>query len=413
MERGSEVKFRTIDDLEVSRKRIAVRVDLNSSIDPKTGEVIVNERFRAHATTVRELLGKGGKVVVLAHQGRRGDPDFKDLSQHARIFSSYVGQNVRFVPDVVGNEAVEAIRTLDSGQAILLDNVRKLEDEDVDKAPEEHAKSTLPRTLAPYFDAFVLDAFSIAHRSHSSIVGLAALLPTYAGRVMEKELSALNKISLAQKLVFLLGGNKPQECVKVLTRFLEKKPASVEKVMTGGILGQLVLASRGYRLGQPTEEMLAKKKHLDLLPKVSYVDEKTGDRMLRPLDFAYLGKDGSRYEISVEQLPCPAEIQDIGTKTINHFCAVLENLEPDSCVVVKGPVGVYEKPEFRKGTEAVYHSLRRTKASTLIGGGDSATVIDILGMSPSDFSFVSLGGGAFITYLSGEPLPGLQVLAKY
>lgn len=408
-----EIRFRSIDQLDVAGRRIAVRVDLNSSIDPNTGKVQLNERFRAHSLTVKELIEKGGRVVVLAHQGRRGDPDFTDLSQHAEILSSLVGAQIRFVPDVVGPEAVNAIKGLSKGEAILLDNVRNLEDEDVEKPPEEHAKSTLPRTLAPLLDAFVLDAFSVAHRSHSSIVGLAALLPTYAGRVMERELSALNKmIALTEKIVFILGGNKPKECIQVIDRFMRDKPRAIHGVLTGGVLAQLFAKSRGYSLGAPSEDFLTKKKHTDFLNKISEIDKKIKDKVAIPLDFAYAGKDGSRMEVAIEGLPAPGEIQDIGSKTIQRYRDIIEGLERDTTAIVKGPMGVYEKPEFRKGTQAIYMALAKTRAATLIGGGDSVTAIEILGLRPSDFTFVSLGGGALISFLSGEPMPGIQVLSK-
>ncbi len=408
-----EIKYRTLDQVDVVGKRVALRVDLNSTIDPQTGKIQLNERFRAHSLTVKELMERGAKLVILAHQGRRGDPDFTDLRQHAEILSSLVGKEVRFIPDVVGAEAINAIKGLSKGEAILLDNVRRLEDEDVEKTPEEHANSTLPRTLAPHLDIFVLDAFSVAHRSHSSIVGLAALLPTYAGRVMERELSALNKmVALTSKIVFTLGGNKPVECVKVLQRFLKERPESIHAVLTGGILGQLFAKARGYNLGGPSEEFLVKKKHMELFGAVSEIDQKLRDRVITPLDFAYAGKDGSRMEVLREGLPCPGEIQDIGSKTIQYYREIIEGLEPDASVIVKGPMGVYEKPEFRKGTQTVYMALAKSRASTLIGGGDSVTAIEILGLRPSDFTYVSLGGGALISFLSGEPMPGIQVLSR-
>ncbi|MEM0382150.1 MAG: phosphoglycerate kinase [Nitrososphaerota archaeon] len=406
-----EIRFRTLDQVDVTGKRVAVRVDLNSTLDPQTGKVQLNERFRAHSLTIRELMDKGGRVVVFAHQGRRGDPDFTDLSQHAELLSGLVGKQVRFIPDVVGAEAINAIKNLSKGEAILLDNVRKLEDEDVEKSPEEHAKSTLPSTLAPHLDIFVLDAFSVAHRAHSSIVGLAALLPTYAGRVMERELSALNRlVALSNKIVFILGGNKPKECVNVLQRFIKERPESMHAVLTGGVLGQLFTKARGYSLGEPSEAFLVKKKHIDFLEAVSELDKKVGGSLLAPFDFAYAGKDGGRMEVLREGLPCPGEIQDIGSKTIQHYREIIERLGSDTTVIVKGPMGVYEKPEFRKGTQMVYMALAKSRASTLIGGGDSVTAIEMLGLRPSDFTYVSLGGGALISFLSGEPMPGIQVL---
>lgn len=410
---SGEIRFRTLDEVDVTGKRVAVRVDLNSSLDPQTGKIQLNERFRAHALTVRELIERGAKTVLLAHQGRRGDPDFTDLSQHAELLSGLVGSTIKFVPDVVGDEAKNAIKSLTKKEVILLDNVRKLEDEDVEKSPEEHAKSTLPLTLAPHLDIFVLDAFSVAHRGHSSVVGFAPLLPTYAGRIMEKELTALNRmISLTRKLVFTLGGNKPKECISVLQRFAKERPESVHGVITGGVVGQLFLLSRGYKLGAPSEEFLAKKKHLDMLGKVSELDKNLKERVLTPVDLAYADPKGERAEVLLEKLPSPGEIQDLGLKTIQQYKEYIERLEAGVTVIVKGPMGVYEKPQFRRGTQEIYMSLAKTKASTLIGGGDSVTAIELLGLRPSDFTYVSLGGGALISYLSGEPMPGIQVLAR-
>lgn len=408
-----KLEFKTLDHLDPAGKRIAVRVDLNSSIDPNTGKIVVNERFRAHAKTVKELLDRGGKVVVLAHQGRRGDHDFTDLSQHAEILSQFVGKNIRFVPDVAGVYAVEAVKNLSTGEAILLDNVRILEDEDVEKTPEEHAQSTLPRTLSGFLDAFVLDAFSVAHRSHASVVGLAVLLPTYAGRVMESELTALNRyIALSQKLVFLLGGNKPQECLKMLIRFLETRPNAVQAVLTGGVLGQLFVKLQGHELGKENEEFLRKKKYLDLMDKVRVVAEKAGEKILSPIDFAYAGPEEDRKEILVRDLPAPGLISDIGPKTLRWYCETIEALDSTTSIIVKGPMGVYEKPQFREGTKKLYEALAVTRAATFIGGGDSVTAIELLNFRTENFTFVSLGGGALITYLSGERMPGIEVLMK-
>ena len=410
---AGEVKYRTLDQVDPTGRRVALRVDLNSSVDPETGKIQLNERFRAHAVTVRELISKGARLVILAHQGRRGDPDFTDLSQHAEILSKLVGKEVRFVPDVVGEQAIKSIRELQKGEAILLDNVRRLEDEDVERPPEEHAKSTLPARLSPLLDIFVLDAFSVAHRSHASVVGLAATLPTYAGRTMERELEALNRlIARTERIVFVMGGNKPKECVAVLGRFAKERRASIVSVLTGGVVGQLFAKVRGYNLGGASEEFLTKKKHVDLLGATAKINEALGEAVKIPGDFAYESKGQAREEIPLNKLPCPGLIQDIGGATIQDYRRIIESLETGVTIIVKGPMGVYEKPAFRQGTQELYMSLAKTRAATLIGGGDSVTAIELLGLRPSDFTFVSLGGGALISFLSGEPMPGLEVLSR-
>ncbi len=408
-----EVRYRSLDQVDPAGRRVAVRIDLNASIDPQTGRVQPNERFRAHVVTIRELMSRGARVVLLAHQGRRGDPDFTDLSQHADILSQLAEREIRFVPDVAGEEAIRAIKGLQRGEAILLDNVRKLEDEDVEKPPEEHAKSTLPSKLAPHLDIFVLDAFSVAHRSHASVVGLAALLPTYAGRVMERELEALNRlVARTDKIVFMLGGNKPKECLNVLRRFAAERKSAILEVLTGGVVGQLFAKARGHNLGAPSEEFLAQKKHLDLLKTASEIDATLREVIRIPSDFAYEADGRGREEVPLSRLPCPGLIQDIGGATIREYCGVIGRLGREVTIIVKGPMGVYEKPAFRKGTQELYMALAKARASTLIGGGDSVTAIELLGLRPSDFTYVSLGGGALISYLSGEPMPGLQVLSR-
>jgi phosphoglycerate kinase len=413
MDVKDEIRYRTLDHVDLAGRRVAVRVDLNSPLDPKTGLIRLNERFRAHAVTIGEMIARGARVVVLAHQGRRGDPDFTDLSQHARLLSRLVGREVRFVPDVAGDLAVKSVKALEKGEVILLDNVRKLEDEDVEKPPEEHLRSTLPSRLAPLLDIFVLDAFSVAHRAHASVVGLAAALPTYAGRALEKELEALNRlVARTRKVVFMLGGNKPKECLSALNRFVIERRSSIVAVLTGGVVGQLFTKVRGYSLGEDTEVFLVKKKYIDLLDTVSSVDSVLGEVIRIPVDFAYESGQGVREEVHLSRLPCPGPIQDIGSETIREYSMVIGSLEPDVTVIVKGPMGMYEKPAFRESTERLYMALAKTRASTLIGGGDSVTAIEMLGFKLFDFTFVSLGGGALISYLAGEPLPGLQVLSK-
>lgn len=408
-----EIKYRTLDQVDLAGKRVAVRVDLNSSLDPQTGMIRFNERFRAHAVTIGEMIARGAKVVILAHQGRRGNPDFIDLSQHARLLSRLLGREVCFVPDVAGDQAVKAIKDLEKGEVILLDNVRKLMDEDVEKPPEEHAMSTLPSRLAPLLDIFVLDAFSVAHRAHASVVGLAAVLPTYVGRAMEKELEALNRlVTRTKKLVFMLGGNKPKECLSALNRFVNERRSSIMTILTGGVVGQLFTKVRGYSLGEATDGFLAEKKHIDLLDTASKIDSMLGEVVKIPFDFAYESGQKVREELPLSGLPCPGLIQDIGSKTIQEYCMVIASLEPDVTVIVKGPMGVYEKPAFKVSTQQLYMALAKTRASTLIGGGDSVTAIEELGFKLFDFTFVSLGGGALISYLAGEPMPGLQVLSK-
>ncbi len=404
--------FKTLDDVDVSGKTVIVRVDLNSPIDPATGKIRDNERLRAHSETVRELSEKNAKVVLLAHQGRKGDPDFLPLKDHAELLSKHVGKPVKYVPDLIGEEAVKAVKSLRNGEIILLENVRILDEETKEASPEEHSRGKLVSTLAPLADLFILDAFSVAHRAHASVVGFSHTLPTVAGRIMEKELRALTTVlEEDRKIMLVMGGNKPEECIEVIDAVMSRNIENIKCVMSAGILGQLFLMSVGKKLGEPSESYIKKKKFDAYLEKLSKIRERLGEKLMTPLDVAY-EEDGKRVEIDIDKLPAPGTIYDIGEKTARKYAELILNASEKDAIIVKGPAGAYEREEFRKGTKIIYEALARSKAFTLIGGGDSSTAIELVGLSPNNFSYVSLGGGALITYISGKTMPGVEILKK-
>ena len=404
--------FRTLDDVDVKGKTVIVRVDINSPVDPETKRIQDNERLRAHAETLRELAEKGAKVVVLAHQGRKGDPTFLPLKQHAELLSKHVGRGVKYVPDLLGEEAEKAVKSLRGGEILLLENVRTLDEETVEAEPADHAKGKLVSKLAPLADLFVMDAFSAAHRAHASVVGFAHLLPTVAGRVMERELRALSEILEARpKIILFMGGNKPEDCVAVVESILGRGKPEVRALLTAGILGQLFLMARGVDLGEPSIQYIRKKGFDKFLDRVSGLMERLGGKVLVPDDVAYEA-DGGRAETPVENLPAPGAIMDIGEKTARRYGELIRSASKDEAIIVKGPAGAYEREEFRKGTKIVYEALAESKAFTLIGGGDSSTAIRMVGLKAEDFSYVSLGGGALIRYLSGKKMPGIEILKK-
>ncbi|MEM1583846.1 MAG: phosphoglycerate kinase [Nitrososphaerota archaeon] len=404
--------FRTLDDVVVSGKTVIVRVDLNSPIDPETGKIRDNERLRAHAETIKELSEKNGKVVLLAHQGRKGDPDFLPLKDHAEILSKHVGRHVKYVSDLVGEEAVKSVKSLKNGEILLLENVRILDEETKEASPEEHSRGKLVSTLAPLADLFVLDAFSVAHRAHASVVGFSHLLPTVAGRVMEKELRAITTVlEEDRKIMLVMGGNKPEECIEVIDAVMSKNIEKISHVLSAGILGQLFLMTEGVNLGETSESYIKKKKFDTYIERLTKIHERLGDKLKKPIDVAY-EQDGRRVEIDVEKLPASGTIYDIGEKTAKKYAEIILNTSREDAIIVKGPAGAYEKEEFRKGTEKIYQALAKCKAFTLIGGGDSSTAIELVGLSPANFSYVSLGGGALITYISKKTLPGVEILKK-
>jgi phosphoglycerate kinase len=402
-------EFLTLDDVDVENKVVLVRVDINSPVDEKTKEVLDNERIREHSKTIKELAERGAKVVVLAHQGRKGDPDFVSLEQHAKLLEKYVGRKVEFVPDIIGEKAKQKIKSLKKGEILLLDNVRFLEEETKELSPEEHAKSSLVKELSKLADIFVLDAFSASHRSHASIVGFVHVLPTYAGRIMEKELisqeKALNPLGMN---VFVLGGAKPDDCLNIIEYMFKNKPGSIEKVLTCGTVGETFLLAKGYDLGKETKEFFEKKGFLSLIQQAKNLLKNYELEIELPVDVAF-EENGKRKEISVEKLPVEKLLLDIGKKTAKKYSSIIKSART---IVMKGPAGVYEKKGFEIGTKLLLKAIANSKAFSLIGGGDTLLAIEKFGIDKNKFSYISLGGGALITYLSGKTMPGIEVLKR-
>ncbi len=402
------VKFLTLDDVEVSGKTVIVRPDFNVPIDPGTGRILDGTRIREHAVTIKELAEKGAKVVILAHQGRPGEPDFTEsLEQHAKALEEAIGRPVKYVHDLYGPEAKEAIKSLKPGEVLVLKNVRTFPEERKKKSPEEHAQSELVRELAPLADLFVLDGFSVAHRAHASVVGFAAVLPAVAGRVMERELRSLERaLEKPEKpCICILGGAKAEKCVDIIRYVLEKGIA--DKVLTGGLVGHVFLKAKGAELGAPSEEVLEKKGLAALVPSMKALLDEFPGKIEVPVDVAY-EIEGRREETDVDKLPVDYPIFDIGSKTADAYASEVAKAKS---IIVSGPLGVYEKDLFAEGTRRVFEAVARSGAFSLAGGGDTVAALKKLGLE-GKFSFVSLAGGAFIEYLMGKKLPGVEVLEK-
>ena len=401
-------KFLTLDDFDVRDKTVLVRVDFNSPVDPETKKVLSDTRIRAHGeTTIKELAEKGAKVVILAHQGRPGEPDFISLEQHAQILGNILGKPVKFVDDVCGEKAQNAIKELKSGEILVLDNVRKFPGETKKASPEEHSKSELVMNLAPLADLFVNDAFAAAHRAHASIVGFTVLLPSAAGRIMERELKALSRVleNPEKPCIFILGGAKADDSLQISKYVLDNNIA--DYVLTGGITGHLFLAAKGYNLGKPNMELLEKKELMGLIPGIKELMEKYPGKIETPVDLA-IEVDGKRKEITVEELPTDYPIYDIGTKTIEKYSQIISNAKS---IVFSGPPGVYEKEEFVKGTKGLFEAIASSSAFSLVGGGHSVAAVHELGLADK-MGYISTAGGALIEFLMGKELPGVAALER-
>ena len=401
-------KILTLDDVDVKGKTVLLRVDFNSPVDPDTKKILDDTRIKAHAeTTIKELSEKGAKVVILAHQGRPGEPDFISLEQHTKRLSEILGKPVRYIDDLYGEEAKRAIRELKPGEIIVLKNTRTYPYERKSKPPEEHAKSDFIKELASLADLFVNDAFSAAHRSHASVVGFTAVLPSVAGRIMERELKALARVleSPEKPCIFILGGAKADDSLKISQYVLDNNIA--DYILTGGITGHLFLAATGVDLGRPNMAFLEKQKVLDLIPGIKELMAKYPGKIKVPADVA-IEIDGERKEISTKDLPTEYPIYDIGTETIKEYSRIIGEAKS---IVVSGPPGVYEREEFRKGTKEILEAVANSKAFSLVGGGHTVAAVQELGLTDK-MSYVSTAGGALIEFLMGSKLPGVVALEK-
>lgn len=401
-------KFLTLDDVKVKGKVVLLRVDFNSAVGPKTQRILEDPRIRAHAeTTIKELSEKGAKVVILAHQGRKGDPDFIPLKQHAEILGKILGKPVKYVDDLYGEKAKDVIKKLKSGEILLLENVRTFAGETKEGTPEEHAKTELVKNLAPLADLFVNDAFAAAHRAHASIVGFTAVLPSVAGRIMEKELKSLSKVleNPEKPCAFILGGAKADDSLEISKYVLDKKIA--DYVLTGGVVGQVFLAAKGLDLGKPNMDYLQKKELTSLLPGIKELIKKYQDKIKTPEDLA-VEVNGKRKEVSVNELPTNFPMFDIGAKTVQTYTKIIRNTKS---IVISGPMGVFENKEFSFGTRKVLEEIANSKAFSLAGGGHTITAIEEFGLTQK-ISYISTAGGALIEFLMGKKLPGVTALEK-
>jgi len=398
----------TLDDFKFEGKTVLVRVDFNSPVDPETKKILDDTRIRMHGeTTIKELAEKGAKVVILAHQGRKGSPDFIPLKQHAEILGRVLGKPVKYVPDVFGEQAQKAIKELKNGEILVLDNVRTYPDETKKAAPEEHAKTEFVRTLAPLADIFVNDAFAAAHRAHVSMVGFTAVLPSCAGRIMERELNALSKVLEAPEkpCVYILGGAKADDSLQISKYVLENKIA--DHVLTGGITGHLFLVARDVNLGKPNMELLEEEELMGLVPGIKDLMQAYPGKIETPADVA-VEVNGKRREIPVDKLPTEYPIYDIGTETIEKYCEIVRKAKS---IVISGPPGVFEKEEFAKGTRELFGAAASSEAFSLVGGGHTVAAVKKFGLAEK-VSYISTAGGALIEFLMGKKLPAVVALQR-
>lgn len=401
----SGMGFHTLDDFSVRGKRVLLRIDINSPVDEKTLRLEDGSKIKSSVATVRELVDRGAKVAVLAHQGRPGDYDFIPLNEHAAYLTQYLGRKVRYVDDVLGIHALKAIENLGEGECILLRNVREFPEEQAKKSPEEHSKGQLVRILAPNFDLFVNDAFGSSHRSHASLVGFTAVLPSAAGRLMEKEVRTLTRVFQDPKRpsTFIFGGTKFADALSVIETLADR--TTVDHILIAGLAGYAYQRALGRRIGAKTE----KKVQADLTPEVveraRALYRKRAEKISLPTDAA-VEDDGRRKEYGIDEVPSDAAIMDIGQRTIDEFSSTVTG---SKTVFLSGPPGVFEKDEFSKGTRDLFEAIVSSEAFSVIGGGHSSAAANKFDVKEK-FSYVSTGGGALERLMLGKEMPVVEAL---
>lgn len=396
-------RYFTLDSFDFSQKVVGVRVDINSPIIE--GKVVDNKRIEEVSKTIRELMQKRAKVVILAHQGREGSSDFVSLKSHLLYLEKHTGAKISFSKDLYSKDVEKEISSMKNSEVLLLENLRFFDDEKDTKKKDNKLKK-----LERLFDFYVFEAFSVSHRSQMSVVGFENI-PVIAGRLLERELKGLHEIEDAKAPhLFLFGGAKPDDLIVLIESAVKSK--SIDHILLSGVIGELGLLAKGYTIGKKLEFM--KENGYDsCLKKLKKLMIENPGLFEIPRDVALL-KDGKRVEILTSDLEKNKELlgsymlEDIGTKTAQDYGNMLKGA---GSIYFKGPPGNFEKKGMEVGTKLILEKIANSEAFTFMGGGHSVTAAEMFKRLNS-FSYVSLAGGALVTFLSGEKLPGLMSLEK-
>jgi phosphoglycerate kinase len=392
-------QFRTLDDVDVRGKRVLVRVDLN--VPMENGRVTDATRLQRIAPTILGISGKGGKVILLSHFGRPKGRDPKNsLKPVAEALAQVIGKPITFADDCIGAAAQQAVAAMKDGDILCLENTRF-------HAEEEKNDPAFVAELAKLGDIWVNDAFSAAHRAHASTEGLGHKLPAYAGRTMQAELEALSKAleSPTRPVIAIIGGAK----VSTKLDLLENLVSKVDAMVIGGGMANTFLYAQGIGIGKSLAERDLAATALRILEKA----EAANCAIILPVDavvaYHFVAHSPS-HAYGLDAIPPEGMILDVGPQSIARIHAAIDDA---ATLVWNGPLGAFELPPFDHGTVvAARDAAARTKAKRLIsvaGGGDTVAALNQAGVA-KDFTYVSTAGGAFLEWMEGKPLPGVQVL---
>jgi phosphoglycerate kinase len=396
---------KTIADIEVEGKAVFMRVDFNVPLDD--GRITNDARIRAALPSIQRVLDEGGKLVLASHLGRPDGevkPEFS-LKPVADRLAELLGRPVKFGPqDVAGEEARQMAADLRGGEVLLLENVRF---DPREKSKDEAKSGELGEAFAAMAEAYVNDAFGTCHRKHASMYAAAKAIqakggPTVAGFLVEKEIRYLHEAVADPKRPFvaILGGAKVSDKIQLISALLEK----VDRILIGGAMAYTLLKARGVQVGKSRVED-------DQVENMKGILDRAGEKILLPVDHVATDDFKAGQPTTVEDVNIPEDLlgMDIGPKTVKRFGEVIEGA---GTVVWNGPMGVFERSEYAAGTKSVAEAVAKTTdngAVTVIGGGDSATAVEQMGLADR-MTHVSTGGGASLTFLQGEPMPPIEVL---
>ncbi|MDR1051123.1 MAG: phosphoglycerate kinase [Deltaproteobacteria bacterium] len=411
------LKIDGLADVNLRKKKVLVRLDINSPLDPKTGKFTSLNRIQMSAPTLMHLQNEMCATVIIAHQGDSLDyQNLGPMHEHAKALGKVIRKKIDYIDDPCGPAAQEAVKKLAPGEFLMLGNLRYLAEEistfenNVKLTPAEMAGTYLVRSLAPLVQAYVNDAFSAAHINSPSMVAFQELLPSAAGHLFFSEITALDKVmsSPARPRVFLLGGAKISDALGMLGQALDN--GSADLVLTAGLTGNVFLMASGKDLGEANKKFLADRNLLEFVAEAKGHLKKHPRKILAPTDLA-CEEDDKRTERPVPKTSRPmgdALWLDVGEQTIREYEKVIAEA---GAVFVHGPAGLYEKPLFAEGTRRLWGALEKTKAHAVAGSGDTEAAARSL-IDPTRLPMVRAGGGALVRYLSGKKLPLVEAMER-
>jgi phosphoglycerate kinase len=384
---------KTVKDIDLKNKRVLMRVDFN--VPMADGKVTDDKRIKASLPTIQYVLDQGASLILMSHLGRpKGgfEPEFS-LRAASEVLASLLGKPVKMAPDCVGPEVEKLAKELKPGEVLMLENTRF-------HAGEEKNDLELAKQMAALGDVYVNDAFGSAHRAHSSTEGVARFLPAVSGFLMEQELEYLGRAvsNPEHPYIAILGGAKISDKILVVETLLSK----CDKLIIGGGMANTFLAAKGYNM----QDSLVETASVELAKSIM---AQAGGKLLLPVDAVIADKfdaEASTQVVDADKIPAGWRMLDIGPKSISEFKAALNGAR---LIVWNGPMGVFEMPKFAEGTFAMAKLLAESGATTVIGGGDSASAVKKAGVA-KQMTHVSTGGGASLEFLEGKELPGVAAL---